>query len=159
MEQRSDGGGGSAFDHELATLHDPDHRVEDLAIGKRHDVIHEALDHGEIDLADPTHAQAINDRLAVDGLEMTGFDALLHRWAVRRFDADYANSWVVALDGHRYPGDQPAPADRHDHRVDVGPVLHDLQAESALSGDELLIIEGVHVGESLRAHQLFRLFI
>ena len=52
VEQCGDGRGCGAFDDQLATFHHPEHRVEDLAIRQRDDVVHESLDNREVDRAD-----------------------------------------------------------------------------------------------------------
>src|SRR5205807_1760450 len=159
VQQRRDRGGGGAFDDEFATLHDPDHGVEDFAVGEGHDFVDEALYDGKVDLAGAADAQAVDDRFAVDRFEVTGFDALLHRRAIARFDADDADVRVVTLHGHRDAGDQSAAADRDDDRVELGPVLNDFQSERSLAGDELLVVERMNVRESFVAHQLFRFLV
>ena len=50
LKQRGNWRGGGAFDDQLAALHDPDHGVEDLAVGEGYDLVDEALDDGEVDL-------------------------------------------------------------------------------------------------------------
>src|SRR5258707_11036677 len=97
MEERGYRGGGCPFDDQLAAFHDPDHGVEDLAVGEGYDLVDEALDDGEVDLAGAADAQAVDDGLAIDRLEMACFDALLHGRAVGRFDADHADLWIVTL--------------------------------------------------------------
>src|SRR5262245_66095775 len=61
VEQRGDRGGRGTLDDELAALHDPDHRLEDVAVGQRDDVVDEALHDRERHLADAAHAQAVDD--------------------------------------------------------------------------------------------------
>ena len=41
------------------------------------------------------------------------------------------------------PGEQPAAADRRDHRVDVGQVFDDLEPRRAVAGDEIVVVERV----------------
>ena len=86
----------------------------------------ESLNHREVEHPRTPNAQAVDDRLAVDRLQMAGRDAALHRRTVRRLDADHARVGVMALDGHRHPRDKPAATDGDDHRVDLPPVLHNL---------------------------------
>src|SRR5215468_4039367 len=133
VEQRGDRRGGGALDDQLAALHDPDHRLEDVAIGERDDVVDEALHDGERDLANAADPQAVDDGAAVDGLQPASLDAALHGGAIGRLDADHLGPGVVRLDGHRDAGDQAAAADRDDDRVELGPVLDDLQPEGALA--------------------------
>src|SRR5262249_55206902 len=159
VEQRSDGSRGGPLDDELAALHHPDHRVEDLAVGKRHEVVHIALNYGEVDLPDAADPQAVDDGLAVDRLETSGLDAHLHRRSVGGLDADHANLRVPGLDRHGDAGDQTAAADRDDHGLDLGPVLHDFQAQRSLPRDQLLVVEGVDVGQPLLPHELLRLLV
>src|SRR5262249_6588860 len=139
-QQRRYRGGGSALHHELAPFHDPDHRVEDLAIWQRDDLIDEPLDDREVDLADPAHPQAVDDRPAVDRLKPTALDALLHRGPVRCPAPNHANFWTESLSRHRSSGDQPPAPDWDDYRLHLGPVLHNLETESPLACDQLLIV-------------------
>src|SRR5262249_43919551 len=154
-----DGRGGRSFDDELAPLHHPNHRVEDVAIGQGDDDVHEALNDGEVDLAGAPHAQTIDDRVALDGLKGPGRNARLHGGTVGRLHADDFDAWIVTLGGHRDAGDQAATPDWDDHRVEVRPVLNDFETEGALARDELFVVERMHVGETLRANQLLGLFV
>src|SRR5262244_486808 len=48
VEQGGDRRRGRPLDDELAALHDPDHRIEDLSIRKRDDLVDESLNDGEV---------------------------------------------------------------------------------------------------------------
>ena len=86
-------------------------------------------------------------------------DAVAHARRAGRLDADDPDRRLDVLDRHRDAGDQPAAADRHDDDVDLGPVADDLEAERALAGDELQVVERMHVGEAAIADQLLRLLV
>ena len=108
---------------------------------------------------DTAHAQAVDDGAAVDGLQRSCLDAALHRRTVRRLDADHAHGRPVALHRHRHAGDEPAAADRHDDRVELGPVLHHFEPQRPLSGNQLLVVERVDVGQPFVANQLLCLLV
>ena len=50
-------------------------------------------------------------------------------------------------------GDQPAARQRHDDRVDLGPILQQLQADRALPGDHVRMIEGRDLDHARLRHE------
>ena len=66
----------------------------------------------------------------------------MERLARVGLDGDHADARVLerGLDA----GHEPAPADRDDHRVGVGCVLLDLEADRACAGDHERVVEGMH---------------
>ncbi len=71
----------------------------------------------------------------------TGRERRGHRRAALGLHADHPDA--VPAPG-RDPGERPAAADAHQHRVDVGHLLLDLDPERPLTGDHLGLIERVH---------------
>ena len=57
--------------------------------------------------------------------------------------ADHAYVGAQRLDRDRDPGQQPAAAGGHQHGAYVGRLLEDLEAERALPGDDVDVVEGV----------------
>ena len=58
------------------------------------------------------------------------------------------------LGRHRDARNQAASANRHDDDVDVVPVANDLETERALSGDELQVVERMHIGQAAVSDEL-----
>jgi hypothetical protein len=62
-------------------------------------------------------------------------------------DADHLDRRLVRL-GHRaHSRDQPAAADRHDQRLDLGRVLEQLERDGALARGHHRVVERVHEGQ------------
>ena len=76
-------------------------------------------------------------------------ERLVHRVRLERLDADDAHVGQHRLDVAGDAGDQPAAADRHEHRVQrvALAVAHDLVADRALPGDDQRIVERVDEGQ------------
>ena len=62
----------------------------------------------------------------------------------------------AALDGGGRPGDQPAPAHRDQHQVQVGGVLEQLEGGRALPGHHVVVVEGVDQAQAAGGGQLGR---
>ena len=54
------------------------------------------------------------------------------------------------------PGQQPAPASRHDHGRRLGRLLDDLEAERGLAGDDGGVVEGGHEEQAALGGHLLR---
>ena len=63
--------------------------------------------------------------------------------APRGLRADDPHVGPQRLDRGRDPGDQPAAAGAHDDRAHVGALLEELQADRALAGDDVRVVERV----------------
>ena len=61
----------------------------------------------------------------------------------RRLDPDDPGRRGAALDRGRGAGDQPAPAHRDQHQVQVTDVVEQLQGGRALAGHDVVVVEGV----------------
>ena len=60
----------------------------------------------------------------------------------------------AALDGGGGPGDQPAPAHRDQHQVQVGGVGEQLEGGRALAGHHVVVVEGVDQVQAAALGQL-----
>ena len=65
-----------------------------------------------------------------------------HRGRPGRLHADDPDRGPNRLQCRGGPGDKTTPADRDQHRRDVGRLLGDLEADRALTGDDARIVEG-----------------
>ena len=79
---------------------------------------------------------------------VAGVDRRFHLGGAGRLDADDLHVGPGLLDGGRHASGQSAAADRHEHRRDVGPLIEDLEAGRTLAGDDPLVVERRHHGES-----------
>src|SRR5918997_240631 len=61
--------------------------------------------------------------------------------APRRLHPDHCDVRALALDRGGYPAEQPAPTGAHQHRGHVRHLLQDLQADGALTGDDVRMVE------------------
>ena len=74
-------------------------------------------------------------------------------------DAEDPHGRHDAFDRQGHAGDQPAAADRHDDRLDVGHLLENLQAHGPLPRDDRRIVEAVDVGQPRARGQLAGVFV
>ena len=58
-----------------------------------------------------------------------------------RLDADHAHARPEGLDRGRDPARQPAATDRHEDDREVRQVLHDLEPDRPLAGDDPVVVE------------------
>jgi hypothetical protein len=73
------------------------------------------------------------------------------------FDPDHSHFRTGQLDGGRDPTDEPAAADGHEHGLHVGQVFEDLRPDSALAGDNDLIVVRRHGNVAVFHRKLLRL--
>ncbi len=74
---------------------------------------------------------------------------MIHRRIELHLDADDLDRGLDVLGGDGDAANDPAAADRHDDAVEVGRVLEHLDADRALSGDDLVVVIGVDEKEAL----------
>ena len=102
----------------------------------------------ERELARALDRDAVGDRQRRGGRHR---HALAQRLGVGRaggdLHADHLHLGPRGLDRDRHPGAQAAAADRHDDAGEVGHVLEQLEAERALPGDDVRVVERVHERE------------
>ena len=81
-------------------------------------------------------------------------DGALHARRLRRLHAVDLAVRLQVLDGIGHARNQPAAADRHQHRVHVRHLLQDFQAHRALACDHVRVVEGMHKGHPLLLAQV-----
>ena len=90
-------------------------------------------------------AEAVRDRAhGVDGLGRAGGEAPAHRVGAFGLDAVDAAAWARQLHRRGHARAQPAPADRNHHRLQLGELLDQLQAEGGGAERGARPFEGVH---------------
>ena len=112
-----------------------------LISSSRHDddVVQDLAQNRGGQLARMLHRDALRDREAAD---LTAGE----RRERGRLHAHQARVRLHRPDGKRDAGGEPSSADRDDHRLEVGNLLEELQPDRPLSGDHLLVLEGVQEG-------------
>ena len=101
---------------------------------------------------------AVGQRLAVGhGRDLAGLAGLIHGRHRGSLHTDDLAGRLQALDGQRDAADQAAAADGADHLVHFGQLLEDLQADGALAGHDVGIIEGMGEGVAVLLGQAVRL--
>ena len=68
---------------------------------------------------------------------------IVHRRCQLRLDTDHPHMRPQLLHGSCDPRDQPAAADRHDHHVQLGYLVDQLQPHRALAGDHHRVVVGM----------------
>jgi hypothetical protein len=148
-EQRGDADGAGTLDHELAALHQHDHRRGGLVLADDHDVVDPAAEQLQGEVAGALDGDPVGDGQCGGGRHGL---AAAQRLRVRRaggdLDADHLDVRLGALDRDRHAGAQPAAADGHDDLGQVRHVLEQFEAERALTGDDVGIVERVHEREA-----------
>ena len=76
-----------------------------------------------------------------------------HRRVEHRLHPDDLDARNESLGRHRGPRNEPAAADRHDDRVEIGPVGQQLERDSPLPGDDRRVVIGVDKGQALFARE------
>ena len=139
-----------ALDHELRALEQQHHRLGDLVVGDRHDLVHVALDQRQREVARALDRDAVADRVRRARADRpVGRERVDVGGAGLGLDADDARARQPL--GHRQPDParQAAAAERHDHQLRVGRLARDLEPDRALPGHDLGLVEGVHRGQAL----------
>ena len=119
-QHRGERGRAAGLGHDLHALEEQPHGVDDLGVADGDDVVDERADDLPGQLARDGDLLAVGDRLGhLDRHALAGTQRARHVVAGLGLDADHAHLRPQRLDRRRHPGDQPAAADRDDHRVEV----------------------------------------
>ena len=143
-EQRRDADRAAALDDLLLLPVAVRHRRGDLVLAHQHDLVDQITHQREgvaVVEADAA-AQGIGEaRLLHDLDRPPGAQALVHRGAPLHGDADHPDRGIGALQRERDAADQAAAGQRHQHGVEIGQVLEQLEADRPLPGDDLEVLE------------------
>jgi hypothetical protein len=145
-----------ALDHRLFDSGQHRHRTLELALGDEHHVAGEILENARGQLAGLLDRDAFGQGVAAQG-QMAALDRAFHRRVELGLDADHGDVGLDRPGGDRHARHQPAAADRHDDRVEVGRILEHLEPDRAGAGDDLRVVERMDEHEALFERQLARL--
>ena len=138
-----------ALGDELLLLNGGQDGRGNLVLGDRDDVVHVLLHQGEGGVAGVLDGDAVGkgmDRIQGDLMALAM--ALEHAGGVEGLDAVDLYRGLELLDGEGHAGNQAAAADGHDDRVHIPHLLENLQADGALTGDDLVVVKGVDKGRA-----------
>src|SRR5690348_7119892 len=74
---------------------------------------------------------------------VAGLQRARKRRCAGRLDGHDLDVWSQRADGHGDPRHQSAATCRHNDRLDLGALLEQLEADGALAGDDVGMVEGV----------------
>ena len=145
-QDRRDADGARRLDDELRALEQHEHGPGDVVVVDRDDLVDRVFDDFEVELARLRHGNTVGDRGA-DGDFGDGSRGERHgvRRGVDGLHADDPNLAAelrgALLQHGGHARDEPAAADRHDDGGEVGHLLEHLEAQGALAGDDVGVIE------------------
>ena len=139
-----------ALGQRLLLLQQHENGAGDLLVVHGDNLVHVAGDQRQGQVAGAAHGDAVGDGgLGVDGDRSAGLAGAQHRGQLLRLDADHANLGVGLFERAGDAADEPAAADGNDHGFQVGNLFQQFQADGALAGDDLRVVEGMDEGAAL----------
>ena len=139
-EQRRDADRAAALDDLLLVPVAVRHRRGDLVLAHQKDLVDQITHQREgvaVVEADAA-AQGVGEARLLHHVDRPpGAQALVHRSAPLHGDADHPDRRIGALQRERDAADQAAAGQRHQHGVEIGQVLEQLEADRPLPGDDL----------------------
>src|SRR5262245_38862619 len=137
-----DGDARRAFDDPMLYIEDQPHRLADLRFGDQRVIINQSLAELESDGAFLEAARsAFRDRrLFRDFDDLARAQTFIERARILGPAADDAGVWADGFQISRYSGDQPAPSDCYEDRVDPVQLSRKFQSDCALAGDDLQVV-------------------
>ena len=148
------------LDDGLGPFDEQQHGLADLLLVDRHHLVDVGLDVGEGQLAAGAHGDAVRhggQPLQCHGPAGPERSRVGAPWASTADDpgagprprqpgaGTHPDGVVAGVRAAPTPGDQAAPADGHDDHLGLGRFLGQLQADGALAGDDLRVVERRHV--------------
>ena len=147
VEQRCDSHGPRRLDEVLRPFEEEGDGLRGVVVVDHHEVIDERLDDPEAEIGRTCDGDPVRDgRLRCD-LAGRPRPSRFHVGGNRRgLDTDDPDVRTPFLDGHCDSGDQAAPADGDDHRLDVRHLFEHFETERSLPRHDRRIVEGVDEG-------------
>ena len=137
---------GTLGDH-LLLLDESQNGGGDFVLGDESNVVHIVFDHFIGQLTGLFHGDAVgNGGNGGQGFHFAVVDGVVHAGSAGGLNTVDLHMGGDRLDGAGHAGDQSAAADGHQNRVHVAHFIHDLQTDGALTGNDVLIVEGVDKG-------------
>src|SRR6185295_5007093 len=156
LEDRGDTRGARALREHLRALEEHDDRARDGLVADRDHVVDVLANDRERSLRGTAHRDAVRDGRRRALGDASRAERLSERRCAVRLHADDSQAWLPLRRRERDARDEPAAADRHDERVELVRVLEHLERHGALTGDDVVVIERMHVRASALARDLER---
>ena len=141
-EHGGEAGGAGALGHGLLEHEIGGDGLLDSELGHQHDVVDMAANDFQRQRADVLDGDALGERLAADPRRLA-VEGRAHGGIHFGFDADDLHVRLERLDRDGNARNQAAAADRHDDRFEVRAVGDDLEADGALSGNDMRVVIGM----------------
>ena len=110
------------------------------------------------DFAGSLDGDAFGNRGAA-GPDFLAGQTLFHRRIERRFGAEYFDAGLHFGCHQRHAADQPAPADRHNQRVQIRRVLQHLDRRRSLPCNDLRVVVGMDDGQTFARRDFQRMVV
>ena len=151
-EHRGDPRGAGALDDQLLAFEQDFDRVFEHRLVDQQNVRDQRLDDAAGQLARLLDRDPLGQgHRARPGTRVLAAHQPVHRRVERRLHADDLDPRGERLGGDRDPRNQPAAADRHDDRVEIGPVGQQFERDRPLAGDDRRVVIGVDKGQAVFA--------
>src|SRR6185369_8932788 len=85
---------------------------------------------------------------AGDGDALSRVEGGPHARYLLALDADDTHGGLERLESHRHASGQPAASHGDHHRLEVGDLVHQLEGNGALAGDDARVVEGMNEDEA-----------
>src|ERR1035437_155800 len=147
LDDRGKGCGSGALGEGLLLFEEHEDGAGDFFVVDGDDFVDVVANHGQGEVAGASDGDAIGDGgLGGDGDGVSGLASAEHGGKLFRLDADDADSGIGLIERAGEAADEPAAADGDDDGFDVGDLLEQFEADGALAGDDLGVVEGVDEG-------------
>src|SRR6266403_1641970 len=163
VDQSCEGRSARSFGQSFFALEQQQDGIGDFFFFDRDDVVHILLNQRQGAVAGASDSDAIRNsggRLERHGLAFG--DGNFHRRQARGLNSENLYFGIRLFQRAGDAPNQPSATDRDDDGFEIGMLFDKLQADSALPGDDGVVIEGMHEGEMLgltAADGLFESFV
>lgn len=154
------GDGGGAFDDGLFQFEETEDGLGNLGFVDEHEMIEDFFGDLETEDTDLPDGQAVSEcRSGGDADRKITIERDFEGGGGCGFDADDLNGGFERFDGGTDAGEEPAAADGDEDGVKVGKLFEEFQANSALAGDDVGVVETRDEGEMSIGRELLGIVI
>ena len=144
IQQGGDGDRSGRFDKQFLPFQQQQHGSGDHLLADRDDLVDQPFDDLERHVTGSPDRDAVRHRAHRGQRQrLAGGERGREGGGRLGLDPDQADLRTLLLDHCRDAGHQPAAAHAHQHRLDGWQLLQQLQADGALTGNDVLVVEGM----------------